>query len=402
MNIFKKIYCRIYQQIFRIVLPLMPYRQPQILSSMDQIPAVIQANNCHNCLLVTGKASVKLGLADKLAKTLKEKNIACVIYDQTVPNPTTANVIQAKDLYLQKRCDCIIGLGGGSAMDCAKAVGAMIVQPHKTLNQMQGILKVRKSLPLLIAIPTTAGTGSETTVASVIVDSNTRHKYAINDFCLIPQYAVLDPEMTLSLPPKLTSTTGLDALTHAVEAYIGQSTTAYTRKEAESAVKLIFENLPKAYQNGNDIAARKNMLLASYQAGCAFTRSYVGYVHAIAHSLGGKYDISHGLANAVILPYVLEDYGNTCQKQLAALAVVCHMCSQNTPPKQAQKIFLQNLKNLNEQLNIPHKIKELKAEDIPYLAKQADKEANPLYPVPLLMDNKELEKIYRRLLEKEF
>lgn len=193
-----------------------------------------------------------------------------------------------------------------------------------------------KKLPLLMAVPTTAGTGSETTLAAVITDAQTRHKYAINDFPLIPRYAVLDPKVTLSLPPFVTATTGMDALTHAVEAYIGNSSTRGTRKNAEMAVKLIFENLDTAYTNGSDIDARRNMLHASYYAGCAFTKSYVGYVHAVAHSLGGEYNVPHGLANAVLLPFVLQEYGETIHQKLYKLAVAAGICTKDTPCNRPQ------------------------------------------------------------------
>ena len=398
MNTLKKIYCRSYQYLFKLAIPLLPYRQPKILNSMDEISNVIKENNCSHPLIVTGKSSVRLKLVENLENILHNAELDCSVFSDTVPNPTTDNVNQAVKIYKENNCDCIIGLGGGSAMDCAKAIGAQIVLPNKPLSKMKGVLKIRKKLPLLIAIPTTAGTGSETTVASVIVDSQTRHKYAISDFCLIPDYAVLDEKLTVTLPSKLTATTGMDAFTHAIEAYIGKSCTNETKKLSEEAIKLIFENLPIAYNEPNNLQARKNMLIASYKAGCAFTVSYVGYVHAIAHSLGGKYDIGHGLANAVILPYVLNSYGDTITNKLAKLSHICNFCSETTSNKEATKIFLEKLTQLERQLNIPTHIAELKQEDIETLAKQADKEANPLYPVPLLMDNKELKKIYKQLL----
>ena len=399
MNIFKRIYCRSYQLLFRLAIPFMPYRQPTILSSTKEIPNILKKNHCSFPLIVTGKSSVRLKLVENLENILHNANLNCCVFSDTVANPTTDNVQSATILYKENKCDCIIALGGGSALDCAKAVGAKIARPNKSLSQMKGILKIRKKLPLLIAIPTTAGTGSETTVASVIVDSQTRHKYAISDFCLIPDYAVLDERLTTTLPANLTATTGMDAFTHAIEAYIGKSTTKKTRKLSEEAIKLIFDNLVIAYKEPNNLQARKNMLMASYKAGAAFTVSYVGYVHAIAHSLGGKYDIAHGLANAVILPYVLNSYGDTITSKLAKLSYYCNFCNKNTLEKEAAKIFLEKLAELEKQLNIPTKINELKQEYITLLAKQADKEANPLYPVPLLMDNKELEKIYRQLLK---
>ena len=243
------------------------------------------------------------------------------IFDDTVANPTVANVEAARRLYLDTGCRAIIAFGGGSSMDCAKACGARIARPNKPLAKMEGLLHVMRPLPLLIAVPTTAGTGSETTLAAVITDGESHHKYPINDFALIPPYALLDPEVTVGLPPQLTATTGMDAMTHAVEAYIGGSTTRGTRQAAVEAVRLILESLPVAYASGGDRTARAHMLRAAYLAGTAFTKSYVGYVHAVAHSLGGQYGIAHGLANAVLLPEVLEAYGPAAHKRLGRLAV---------------------------------------------------------------------------------
>ena len=264
---------------------------------------------------------------------------------------------------------------------------------------MKGILKVHKKLPLLIAIPTTAGTGSETTLAAVITDAETRHKYAINDFPLIPRYAVLDPKVTVSLPPFITATTGIDALTHAVEAYIGNSTTHGTRKDALMAVKLIFDNLEAAYENGKDVDARRNMLKASFYAGCAFTKSYVGYVHAVAHSLGGQYNVPHGLANAILLPFVLESYGKSIHKKLYRLAVEVQLADKDTPYDVAAANFIDAINKMKKRFNIGNTILEIQEEDIVKLSRYADKEANPLYPVPVLMNAKELEQFYYLLME---
>lgn len=283
-------------------------------------------------------------------------------------------------------------------MDCAKAVGARIARPNMPLKKMAGLIKVCKRLPLLIAVPTTAGTGSETTVASVIVDSKTHHKYVINDFCLIPRYAVLSPEITVGLPKHLTATTGMDALTHAVEVYVGRSKTKETKEAATKAVSLIFENLEKAYENGANLDARKNMLHASYLAGTAFTKSYVGYVHAVAHTLGGKYGVAHGLANAVLLPHVLRAYGEGAVKSLAELARSVGLVKGEVADKVAAETFISHIEKMNEHMNIPTRLDCVKKEDIPVMAKLADKEGNPLYPVPVLWDAKELEAIYDLVL----
>lgn len=394
MNSFKKAYCRTYQTIFKIALPLLPYRKPKIIDSVKRIPDVLAKKKCDTVLIITDAGIMKLGLTERLENALDNSNIPYYIYDKTVANPTTTNVAEAVEVYKEHNCNAIIGFGGGSSIDCAKAVGACIAKPNQPLSKMKGILKVHKKLPLLIAIPTTAGTGSETTLACVITDAETRHKYPINDFPLIPKYAVLDPNVTLSLPPSITATTGMDALTHAVEAYIGNSTTYGTRKDATMAVELIFNNLDTAYSNGNDITARRNMLKAAFYAGCAFTKSYVGYVHAVAHSLGGEYNVPHGLANAVLLPFVLEEYGESIYKKLHELAIAAGIADKETSDEDAAKAFIQAIKDMKLRYNIDDTIDGIKEEDIPKLAKYADKEANPLYPVPVLMDAKELEKFY--------
>ena len=400
MNSIKKIYCRTFQAVFKFALPFLPYRKPDIVNSVKFLPEIIQNSGCQRVLIVTDEGITKLQLTNRLEQALLEHNIPYFIYDKTVANPTTVNVDEARDMYLDNNCDAIIGFGGGSSLDCAKAVGARIAKPKQSLSKMKGILKVHKKLPLLIAVPTTAGTGSETTLAAVITDARTRHKYAINDFPLIPKYAVLDPKVTLSLPPFITATTGMDALTHAVEAYIGNSTTQDTRKDALRAVRLIFANLDTAYQDGSNIEARRNMLKASFYAGCAFTKSYVGYVHAIAHSLGGEYNVPHGLANAVLLPFVLEAYGESIHKKLYQLAVIAGICDKATPYNEAAEKFIEAIKDMKKRFSIGDTIKEINHMDITKLSRYADKEANPLYPVPVLMNAKELEKFYYQLMEK--
>ena len=391
MNIFKKLYCRTYQVAFRAILPVLPYREPKILNSNEDILNVLKQFKISSVMLVTDKGIRNLGLTSKLEELLN-KNLKLCVYDETVPNPTTNNVYDAVKLYNQNDCNAIIAFGGGSSMDCAKGVGAQIANPKKPLSKMKGILKVRKKLPLLIAIPTTAGTGSETTLAAVITDSETRHKYAINDFPLIPSYAALMPELTVGLPKHITSTTGMDALTHAVEAFIGRSTTKQTR--ALSATKLIFENILEAYNNGTNLEARKNMLKAAYDAGVAFTKSYVGYVHAIAHSLGGKYNVPHGLANAVILPYVLKAYGKAVYKKLWKMGVYAGLFNKSVSYFDGANLFISKIEELNKQMNIPTKIEVLIEADIAKLAVTAEHEANPLYPVPVLFTAKQLENIY--------
>lgn len=399
MNLIKKAAFRTYQTAFKLAIPVLPYRSPEILDSVQKLPAVFQERGIERILLVTDRHLHESGMLEPMKNVLSDHNICCTIYDETVPNPTVENVEAARAQYEKEHCQALIGFGGGSAIDCAKAVGARVARPNKMIPQMRGILKIMRKIPFLVAIPTTAGTGSETTLATVITDHRTAHKFPINDFNLIPCVAVLDPEMTRSLPPSLTATTGMDALTHAIEAYIGRSTVKQTRADALEAARLIAENLENAYRDGNDMTARSNMLQAAFLAGRAFTKSYVGYCHAVAHSLGGKYHIPHGLANAVLLPYVLEAYGPSIYKKAKDLAVAMHLADAATDQATAAKCLIAHIRKMNRDMGIPTKLEGIRKEDISRLAAYAEKEANPLYPVPVLMTRKELERFYYDVME---
>lgn len=397
MNPLKKIYCRIFQAAFRAALPVLPYREPKILDEMKDLGPLFHKLKTKTVLLVTDSYLRSSGSTLPLEMHLRSEGIKCVVYDKTNANPTVNNIEEARELYVKEKCEALIAFGGGSSMDCAKGVGAGIAYPKKSLEQLKGLLKVLRRIPPLVAIPTTAGTGSEVTLAAVITDSEKKHKYTMNDFTLIPRYAVLDPRVTFSLPPSLTATTGMDALTHAVEAYIGRSTTRRTRKLAQEAVYLVFHNIETAYNDGKNRKARSHMLHAAYKAGIAFSQSYVGYVHAIAHSLGGQYNTPHGLANSVLLPVVLEDYGKTIHKKLHVLAVAAGVASKEDSHAEAADAFIKAIYDMNRRMNIPRTIAGIRSEDIPMMAKHADHEANPLYPVPKLMNAKELEKFYYRV-----
>ena len=401
MNPIKAIYCRSVQAVLRAALPVLPYREPQVFHSCGELSTVFQKENIRRVLIVTDAGIVRSGIAAQLEAVLDEDDISYTVYDQTRPNPTVVNVEQALSLYRRYRCQALIAIGGGSSMDCAKAVGARLARPSTPLGKLKGTLRILRPLPTLIAIPTTAGTGSETTLAAVITDTQAQHKYVMNDFVLIPKYAVLDARLTLSLPPHLTATTGMDALTHAVEAYIGRSTTRQTRQEALEATRLVFANVERAYRNGKDYEARSNMLTAAYRAGIAFSRSYVGYVHAVAHSLGGQYNIPHGLANAVLLPYVLESYGSCIHRKLHDLAVAAGVASPQEEDAGAAAKFIRAIRQLNARMGIPETLEGIRPEDIPVMAAHAEKEANPLYPVPRLMTRDELTFFYEQVAGKE-
>ena len=401
MNPARKICCRIFQKCFHLALPFLPYREPKILECIDEISDILALERRKKPLIITDRGIDRLSLASPLRQLLEDTQIGYAYFPDVVANPTTETVDQALAVYRHSGCDCLIAIGGGSSIDTAKAVGILVAKPRKTLSEVKGILKVHTRIPLLIAIPTTAGTGSETTLAAVIVDAETRHKYAINDFPLIPRYAVLDEELTLSLPPAITAETGLDALTHAVEAYIGRSTTALTRRAAKNATRIIFRYLERAYQDGSDHKARRYMLKASYLAGIAFTRSYVGYVHAIAHSLGGKYNVAHGKANAIILPMILEAYGSSIHRKLKKLAIVTGLAEKETDEAVAAQLFISEIREMKTRMGLGDRIEEIREEDIPEMAANADREANPLYPVPVLWDARDLERFYYDLMGKK-
>ena len=409
MNVFTKIGCRIFQQTMRVAMFLLPWNQcKKTLSgpgSISELPKFLKDQGFKSVLIVTDGFLFSNGKADPIMQACQEQGMKSCCYHDVVPNPTIQNIEEGLKMYNENGCDVIVALGGGSAMDCAKGIGARVACPKKSVPQMKGVLKIMitgHKLPPLVAIPTTSGTGSEATLAAVISNPETHEKYPINDPFLIPRYVVMDPELTKSLPPHLTSTTGMDALTHAVEAYIGGENTRQTKKEAIEAVQLIHKYLKQAYDHGDDLEARVEMQKAAYLAGKAFTRAYVGYVHAVAHTLGGEYGVPHGLANAVILPHVLRAYGKSAHKKLAQLADCIGIKGANNAEK--AKNFIQWIDDMNAAMNIPTKImsrdggKLIEEERLPRMIDHAYAEANPLYPCPQVWGKKEIEKIYREIM----
>lgn len=398
----QSIYYRPYQFILKLAAYFLGYHEPKLISGAGALNNALEvlkkANKCRP-LVVTDNGIHSLGLINPFLDYLKEQGIEYSYYHDVVANPTISNVNEGLKICLEGKCDSIIAVGGGSAMDCAKTIGARLSNPKKSVEKMKGILHVHHKMPLFIAVPTTAGTGSETTLAAVIVNDKTHHKYAINDPHLIPDYAIHDPTLLLGLPPKITSTTGMDALTHAVEAYIGNSNTRKTKRAAIEAVKIINEDLYESYLDGKNIERRKNMQKASFLAGVAFTRAYVGYVHALAHALGGKYNVPHGLANAIILPYVLEAFGKKAEKKLARLSDEISLCEKSSSKHEKAVKFIAWIKELNSKMAIPEKFDiEYKEEDVNEMVEHAFKEGNPLYPVPKEFRREDFKNIYKKVL----
>lgn len=389
-----KMYCRIYQGVFKVGMYFIPWGMPKTLEgpgSVKKLPKWIKKKRINNVLIVTDSVLMGLGLLDGMIKSLEEVGIDYTIYDGVQPNPTDINVKEGLKLFRDNECEAMIAFGGGSSMDCAKAIGAMHVK-NKEVEKMQGLFRVLHRIPTIFAVPTTAGTGSETTVAAVITNSKTCHKASMNDTSLMPKYAVMDPELTAGLPPHITATTGMDALCHAVEAYTNN--TYNTRKEkklAEKAVKLIYENLYTAYCDGSNLQARINMQDASFYAGRAFTRGCVGYVHAVGHTLGGLYGVPHGLAMSVILPHVMRQFGPAAHERLARLAEVCGMDGADDAEK-AEK-FIKWIEDLKHMMNIPVGLDVIEDKDVNQIIKWAMKEANPLYPTPVTWKKKDFQKL---------
>ena len=389
-----KMYCRIYQAVFKIGMYLIPWGMPETLEgpgSVKKLPELIKEKGYSKVLVVTDKVLMDLGLPKGMLEAMDEGGLEYVIYDGVQPNPTDRNVNEGLKLFKENGCQAMVAFGGGSPMDCCKGIGAMAVKKGKTVEQLQGLFKVLHRIPTIFAVPTTAGTGSETTVAAVITNEKTHHKASMNDTSLMPKYAVLDPELTVGLPPKVTSTTGMDALCHAVEAYTNNTYNSKLEKKlSEDAVKLIYDNLYKAYTDGSNIKARQNMQKAAFYAGRAFTRGCVGYVHAIGHTLGGLYGTPHGLAMSVILPHVMRQFGSAAHERLARLAEVCGMTGANDAEK-AEK-FISWIEEMKAKMDIPAGLDVIKDEDVPQIIEWAMKEANPLYPVPVVWDKAGFEK----------
>lgn len=389
-----KMYCRIYQAVFKIGMYLIPWGMPETLEgpgSVKKLPELIKEKGYSKVLVVTDKVLMDLGLPKGMLEAMDEGGIEYVIYDGVQPNPTDRNVNEGLKLFKENGCQAMVAFGGGSPMDCCKGIGAMAVKKGKTVEQLQGLFKVLHRIPTIFAVPTTAGTGSETTVAAVITNEKTHHKASMNDTSLMPKYAVLDPELTVGLPPKVTSTTGMDALCHAVEAYTNNTYNSKLEKKlSEDAVKLIYDNLYEAYTDGSNIKARQSMQKAAFYAGRAFTRGCVGYVHAIGHTLGGLYGTPHGLAMSVILPHVMRQFGSAAHERLARLAEVCGMTGANDAEK-AEK-FISWIEEMKAKMDIPAGLDVIKDEDVPQIIEWAMKEANPLYPVPVVWDKAGFEK----------
>ena len=384
-----------------LAVRFLPIPQPTLLvgpGSSARLGQAIAGFGHRKILIVTDSIISKLGLLNGLTDALQAGGAAFVVFDRITPDAPIPLIEEGIDFYRANGCDAIVAFGGGSSMDASKAIAVAISNPSKPLRKLAGYFKGLRPPVRVYAVPTTAGTGSEVTVAAVIADPENQSKIVIVDTRMVPKMAALDPSLMTGLPPHITAATGIDALTHAIEAFVGNWCTPYSDGMALSAVGLIFENLRTAYRDGGNLQAREQMALASTYAGFAFTRANVGYVHAIAHQFGGRYHTPHGLANAIMLPKVLAYSSPAITGRLALLAVRAKVGTDDEPEDVLAQKFMDAVAALNADLGIPTFLATLKEADIPALAKAACWEAHTGYPVPRYMSQQVCEDIIRQAL----
>ena len=396
----KVFFFKVWQFLLKVSTPLLFFRTPQLFTgpgSSLQLCDHIARQGVKNLLIVTDAMLVKIGLLTPLQERLRQLGVACVVYDGVQPNPTIEQIENGLALLKQHGCTSILAIGGGSSIDAAKVIAARATNPYKIVH-MSGLLRVAFKLLPLYVVPTTAGTGSEVTIAAVVSDPATTRKFAIMSPRLVPLAAALDGALMTGLPPAITAATGMDALTHAVEAYISRNQTRKTDAEALEATRLIMQNLPTAVKDGKNLDARQNMALASFKAGVAFTTAGVGYVHAIAHNFGAYYHVPHGLANAIVLPRVLEFSKPSCTGRLARLAEVSGLKQGSEADAQLAEAFIQRIRDMNREFGIPTQVDKLREQDIPEITGKALFEAHAFYAVPRYMDRPEFEAFLRQML----
>lgn len=396
-------YCRVFQAVLKVGNYFLGYRMPEYMEGAGKIRELggfLNEKDINDVLVVTGSGMLRRGTVQPLLDGFDEAGIRYTLQCFDHSDPTSDDVEQGFKAYRENGCKALVALGGGSRIDCAKGIAAKAVHPRKKVSQLQGLLKVHKRIPPFVAIPTTAGAGSETTVAAVITDSATHRKAAINDPALIPMYAVLDPTLTVGLPSFTTATTGMDALSHAVEAYTNHTyNTKLENDLAKQAVKLIHDNILIAFEDGENLEARQNMQRAAFYAGRAFTRGCVGYVHAVGHTLGGLYGVAHGLAMSVILPHVMRQFGAPARMRLAELADVCGIPG-STQAEKAEG-FIRWIEQTNAKMGLPDSFDMIQDEDIDQMITWARKEANPLYPVPVVWSREDFKKLINSIRTKK-
>ena len=337
------------QALFSPIQKIQLHMQPKILKgehALLDLVNVLKEKHIHRYMVVTTAGFIKRGTLQPFFERLDENHIAYSIFHDVKPDPEIMDVENLKEYYMKEGCQGLIAIGGGSVIDCSKAALACVQSSHLNVKNVLETGRVSKPLPLFIAVPTTVGTGSEVTAGAVITDPIRKRKYALSHLFLIPKYAVLDASLLTTLPAKMTAYTGMDALTHAIEAYINYYNNRKTNEYALEAIQSIFQYLIPSFEDGSNIQYRLELLEASYKAGVAITNNYIGYVHAIAHGIGGMYHLQHGMINAIILPIVLEEYGDTITKKLAHIADIVGIAGHTD--KQKAEYFIKKIIVINQ------------------------------------------------------
>ncbi len=385
----KHLLYRGYTNGLKVAAYVLPLPKPTLFSgpgSIHELTEAIADLGFKKLLLVTDEGLVKIGMAEQVAESARTRGLDVALYAEVKPDPTYDQVERGLNVYLESGCDAILALGGGSAMDCAKVIAARVTN-KKSIKRLAGLFRVWRTPAPLFVIPTTSGTGSEVTVAAVVSEPDTHHKTPLMDPKLVPLIAALDANLLVGLPAKITADTGIDALTHAIEAYISRNATTETKAYSVAAIKLIFQYLPRAVEEGSDIQARQKMAMASYYAGLAFTKASLGYVHAFAHNLGAKYGLPHGMANGLALLPVLRFSFSEIEPQLTALSEALIDAQSEVMPN--AKAFLERLEGLYNEIGIEQTSSLLKTSDTDELVTLILKEAHWNYPVPKFMNEEE-------------
>jgi alcohol dehydrogenase len=370
------------------------------VDAINDLPALVKELGGSKVFLVIDPGLIKAGLAERITAPLAKAKIAFELYDQVDPEPGLKLADNGAKLAKKAKCDCVVGVGGGSAMDVAKAVSILLTNGGKAEDYL-GLGKIKKPGVPKIMIPTSAGTGAEVTFTAVFINEKTKSKGGMNGDPLYPDAAILDPALTVSLPPHITATTGVDALTHALEAFVSTQAHAISDMYALEAIELISSNLVKAYAHGGNLEARSNMLLGSLLAGKALATAGVGLVHAMAYPLGGMFGIPHGLANAVLLPYVMAYNLIGNPGRFAMLAEVMGAKVDGLPEREAAEAGVEFVYRMNQDLGIPASLAELKipAKKIPEMARIALTVTRPVENNPRKPSLEDVIRVYETALE---
>lgn len=385
----------------RMLLRILPSSPVPVMlagtGSALQLCRAIADTGVRTVLVVTDRVLVQLGIVAPLVAELESRGVGCRVYDGIEPDPTHAQIEAGIAIVKEARSEAVLAIGGGSPMDAAKIIAACASNGTRVAD-IVGNFKVRLHPLPIYAIPTTAGTGAEVTVAAVVTDTAARAKTPVVDGKLVPAMAALDGSLMTGLPRGVTAASGMDALTHAVESFLSRFADERTRPLSIAAVRIVFRHLQRACDVGGDLEARQAMSLGASYAGLAFSRASVGYVHAIAHTLGGLYHTPHGLANAIVLPHVLDFYREVAAGALAELAAVIGADAGLGDRQAKADAFIARVRELSRAVGVPPVLDTLRAEDIPEIARRAMAEAQGFYPVPRFMSTAQCEDLLRRLL----